>query len=225
MWLGGGNILSMSVIAVVAFYPDSRDDEDQKRRSPTRWYKSVGCDKQIYTVDSELFTPPAAFTIIYTHRIYNAAGDQNKDQVFTGDYQHNTGKTKVIINTTAVGKQRCESLKLAQMESTPRSILYKSLIQHSTAWSKSDQPFSRENPGSSGVNNVYAGTKHGWKQWQRCEPGLGKLTTEETRDCSLVFGKRCWAWLHQRQTLPRFPKWLLRSCFSAKCLFSPQNVC
>ena len=139
--------------------------------------------------------------------------------------QHNTGKTKVIINTTAVGKQRCESLKLAQMESTPRSILYKSLIQHSTAWSKSDQPFSRENPGSSGVNNVYAGTKHGWKQWQRCEPGLGKLTTEETRDCSLVFGKRCWAWLHQRQTLPRFPKWLLRSCFSAKCLFSPQNVC
>ena len=152
---------------------------------PTRWYKSAGCDKQIYTVDSELFTPAAAFTIIYTHRIYNPAATvpviKTKTEGFTGDHQHNSGQCE---------KQRCESLKLAQTESTWQSIVYKSLIQHSACVIE-EWPGILTRKSWRECYNVSNVTKPGRKQWLRCEAGLGKLTTGEKLDCSLVFGKRC----------------------------------
>ena len=101
--------------------------------------------------------------------------DQNKDEV-----------SQVIINT-AVLLSSFGKTKVWKFKTNADQSCTNHLFNTQPAWSKSDQAFSRENP--DGVYNVSNATKHGGKQWRRCEPGLGKLTTEEMRDCSLVFGR------------------------------------
>ena len=69
----------------------------ERERSATRWYKSAGCDKQIYKLDRlELFTPlaPTAFTIIYSHlRSYNLKSGRKQSRGWV---------SRVIINTAVI---------------------------------------------------------------------------------------------------------------------------
>ena len=69
----------------------------ERERSATRWYKSAGCDKQIYKLDRlELFTPlaPTAFTIIYSHLcIYNLKRGRKQSRGWV---------SRVIINTAVI---------------------------------------------------------------------------------------------------------------------------
>ena len=103
--------------------------ELSRERSATRWYKSAGCDKQIYKLDRlELFTPlaPTAFTIIYSHLcIYNPR---------RGWKQSRGWVSRVIINTAVIvgrwfGKQRCESFKQIQTAINRVQITYSTLRQ------------------------------------------------------------------------------------------------
>ena len=81
------------------------------------------------------------------------------------------------------------------------------LFNTQPGWSKSDQAFSRENPltmftrRQNREENNGLGVNKDWENWPHCE----------ARDCSRVFGKRCWTNVFQaRQILPRFLKRLLR---------------
>ena len=171
-------------VTVVTFESGMRRREISD--GPTRWYKSAGCDKQIYTlvVDAELFTP-AAFTIIYTHRAFTMQLVRSKQRRgFTGDYQHNSS-----IEQLWKKKQRCESLK--QMPINPVQITYSTLSLHDRRVTKHSHEKiltaftmfrARQNTGE----NNGGGVNQDWENWPQKKCAIVLPCSEEVLSSATV---------------------------------------